>query len=49
MAGNPKTPKSVAPKTAQTKPGSKGVMVGLNKGKGVVMSTAIGMTKKKKK
>jgi len=38
MAGNPKTPKSVAPKTAQTKPGSKGVMVGLNKGKAVVSS-----------
>jgi hypothetical protein len=40
MAGNPKTPKSVAPKTAQMKPGSKGVMVGLNKGKGVVQSSA---------
>jgi len=40
MAGNPKTPKSVAPKTAQTKPGSKGVMVGLNKGKAVVQSSA---------
>ena len=41
MAGNPRTPKSSAPTSAQTKPGSKGVMVGLNKGKGVVSSTAI--------
>jgi hypothetical protein len=41
MAGNPKTPKSTAPASAQTKPGSKGVMVGMNKGKGVVSSTAI--------
>jgi len=47
MAGNHKTPKSVAPKTAQMKPGSKGVMVGLNKGKGVVSSTAVGIKKKK--
>jgi hypothetical protein len=30
MAGNPKTPKSTAPSWAQTKPGSKGVMVGKN-------------------
>jgi hypothetical protein len=41
MAGNPRTPKSTAPASAQTKPGSKGVMVGMNKGKGVVSSTAI--------
>ena len=41
MAGNPKTAKSTAPASAQTKPGSKGVMVGLNKGKGVVSSTAV--------
>ena len=47
MAGNPKTPKAVAPKTAQTKPGSKGVKVGMNAGKGVVMSSAVGMKKKK--
>ena len=47
MAGNPKTPKSVAPKTAQMKPGSKGVMVGKNAGKGVVKSTAVGMKKTK--
>jgi len=47
MAGNSKTSKSVAPKTAQMKPGSKGVMVGKNAGKGVVMSTAVGMKKKK--
>ena len=40
MAGNTKTPKSVAPQSAQTKPGSKGVMVGKNAGKGVVKSTA---------
>jgi hypothetical protein len=40
MAGNTKTAKSIAPKTAQTKPGSKGVMVGKNAGKGVVKSTA---------
>ena len=30
MAGNPKTPKSTAPSWAQTKPVSKGVMVGKN-------------------
>jgi hypothetical protein len=41
MAGNPKTPRSIAPTTAQTKPGSKGVMVGKNAGKGVVSSTAV--------
>lgn len=57
MAGNPKTPKSVAIKSAQAKamgrsgggnakvskqttPGSKGVMVGKNAGKGVVQSSA---------
>ncbi len=58
MAGNPKTPKSTAPASAQTKPGSKGVMVGKNAGKGVVSSTAVtskttkykmGGTMKKKK
>jgi hypothetical protein len=41
MAGNPKTAKSTAPKTAQMKPGSKGVFVGKNKGKAVVQSTAV--------
>jgi len=41
MAGNPKTPKSTAPKTAQMKPGSKGVRVGANAGKGVLRSTAV--------
>ena len=57
MAGNSKTPKSVAIKSAQgkamgrngggnakvsaqMKPGSKGVMVGKNAGKGVVQSSA---------
>jgi|APGre2960657404_1045060.scaffolds.fasta_scaffold18041_2 hypothetical protein len=57
MAGNSKTPKSVAIKSAQNKatgrngggnakvsaqttPGSKGVMVGKNAGKGVVQSSA---------
>jgi hypothetical protein len=57
MAGNPKTPKSVAIKSAQDKatgrtgggnakvsaqttPGSKGVFVGKNAGKGVVQSSA---------
>ena len=57
MAGNTKTPKSVAIKSAQgkamgrsgggnakvsaqTTPGSKGVKVGMNKGKGVVQSSA---------
>jgi hypothetical protein len=55
MAGNPKTPKSVAPKGAQMKPGSKGVMVGKNSkaalgksgGKYATQSTAvIGKSKK---
>jgi hypothetical protein len=41
MAGNPKTSKATAPKSAQMKPGSKGVFVGLNKGKAVVSSTAV--------
>ena len=40
MAGNPKTPKSTAIKSAQTAPGSKGVRVGVNKGKAVVQSSA---------
>lgn len=55
MAGNPKTPKSAAPSWAQTKPGSKGVMVGKNSkaalgksgGKYATQSTAV--TSKKKK
>lgn len=51
MAGNPKTPKSVAPKTAQTVPGSKGVRVGVNKASTLpgnkTQSTAVGMKKKK--
>ena len=42
MAGNPKTPKSVAPKGAQMKPGSKGVMVNKNP-KATVQSTAVGV------
>ncbi|MFO0449005.1 MAG: hypothetical protein ACK52I_10170 [Pseudomonadota bacterium] len=46
MAGNPKTSKSVAPKTAQMKPGSKGVMVNKNP-KATVQSSAVGMKKKK--
>ena len=46
MAGNPKTAKSVAPKSAQTKPGSKGVRGGGN-AKATVQSTAVGMKKKK--
>lgn len=49
MAGNPRTPKSVAPKTAQTKPGSKGVMVGMNKGKAVVQSSVPGAATSKYK
>jgi len=40
MAGNPKTSKSVAMKTAQMKPGSKGTKVGLN-AKATVKSTAV--------
>lgn len=51
MAGNPKTPKAVAPKTAQMKPGSKGVKVGVNKSSTLPgnkpQSTAAGMKKKK--
>jgi hypothetical protein len=39
MAGNPKTPKAVAPKSAQMKPGSKGVRVGVNP-KATVQSSA---------
>ena len=63
MAGNPKTSKSIAIKSAQgkamgrvgggnakvyaqTKPGSKGVRVGVNP-KATVQSTAVGMKKKK--
>ena len=40
MAGNSKTPRSVAIKSAQMKPGSKGVMVGKNAGKATVQSSA---------
>jgi len=52
MAGNPRTPKSGSV-SKQTVPGSKGVFVGKNAGKGVVQSTAQkmkygGKTKKKK-
>jgi hypothetical protein len=51
MAGNPKTPKAVAPKTAQMKPGSKGVRVGVNNkvtlSGNKTRSTAVGMKKKK--
>jgi hypothetical protein len=47
MAGNPKTSKSVAIKSAQMKPGSKGTMVGLNKGKGTVQSSAVGVKQAK--
>lgn len=39
MAGNTKTSKSSAPKSAQTSPGSKGVKVGVNP-KASVQSTA---------
>lgn len=39
MAGNTKTPKSVAIKSAQSKPGSKGVRVGVNP-KATTQSTA---------
>ena len=51
MAGNPKTKKSTAPAWAQTKPGSKGVRVGVNKSSTLpgnkTQSTAVGMKKKK--
>ena len=40
MAGNPKTPKSVAPKSGRPAASTKGVKVGMNKGKGVVSSSA---------
>ena len=40
MAGNPKTPKSVAPKSGRPAASTKGVRVGVNAGKGVVSSTA---------
>ncbi len=40
MAGNSKTPKSVAPKSGRPGASTKGVMVGKNAGKGVVSSTA---------
>ena len=47
MAGNPKTPKSVAPKSGRPAASTKGVRVGMNAGKGVVQSSAVGMKKKK--
>lgn len=47
MAGNPKTPKSVAPKSGRPAASTKGVKVGMNAGKGVVQSSAVGMKKKK--
>lgn len=40
MAGNPKTAKSVAPKSGRPAASTKGVKVGMNKGKGVVSSSA---------
>lgn len=40
MAGNPKTPKSVAPTSGRPSASTKGVMVGKNAGKGVVSSSA---------
>lgn len=40
MAGNPKTAKSVAPKSGRPGASTKGVKVGMNKGKGVVSSSA---------
>lgn len=48
MAGNPKTMKSVAMKSAQMKPGSKGVKVGLNP-KATTKSTAVVKKMGKKK
>ena len=41
MAGNPKTSKSVAPKSGRPMASTKGVMVGKNAGKGVVSSSAV--------
>lgn len=40
MAGNPKTPKSIAPASGRPAASTKGVKVGMNAGKGVVSSTA---------
>lgn len=40
MAGNPKTSKSVAPKSGRPAASTKGVKVGMNAGKGVVSSSA---------
>lgn len=40
MAGNPKTPKSIAPSSGRPAASTKGVMVGKNAGKGVVQSSA---------
>jgi hypothetical protein len=40
MAGNPKTPKAIAPKSGRPAASTKGVMVGKNAGKGVVQSSA---------
>jgi len=40
MAGNTKTPKSIAPASGRPTASTKGVKVGMNAGKGVVSSTA---------
>lgn len=40
MAGNSKTPKSVAPKSGRPGASTKGVKVGMNAGKGTVQSSA---------
>jgi len=51
MAGNPKTPKSVAPKSGRPAASTKGVKVGVNKASTLpgnkTMSSAVGMKKKK--
>lgn len=40
MAGNPKTPKTIAPTSGRPAASTKGVRVGVNAGKGVVQSSA---------
>jgi len=40
MAGNSKTPKSIAPKSGRPAASTKGVRVGVNAGKAVVQSSA---------